>query len=453
MLANTAQPRSGEEPTYTRSVFEAVLAGMGWDDPFKAEYVCSDDGARVKQVDSAGSLAWHPFCEVMTPGSPNPLDEPWLRFPFTARQLAALMTDGWGYFIQEKYGDWESGPDEGELRSIGPLGGKAREALQAAYAAYRQAVEMAPRLDRSLESVASGHTRRYREARKAAAEQEQLRKHRHSDAKYTARLARVNEAVADLGQAMTEAQQAAALAHTRWRRAMVQHLLLPIEEVSAECFDCLILRALPPDRRAEALHQTQAQHAFRDSDEGKAHWDLICEQQKVEAELRRWQLMRPQSVTEAVLHEARLKELTAELTAISDGMLLLEGALPAAASLAPSGSSAGADAVPDYALLATRDQLVAAFGSFGLKPTWFDELGSHQWLLGARKWRGQGQRGQGQRGRRREPLFCPFEVMTGLVGKSRKSRLSTDTGWRVLEHKFPATYAANSRGDPREQTG
>ena len=229
---------------------------------------------------------------------------------------------------------------------------------------------------------------------------------------------------------------------------MVQHLLLPIEEVSAECFDCLILRALPPDRRAEALHQTQALHAFRDSDEGKAQWDLICEQQKVEAELRRWQLMRPQSVTEAVLHEAKLKELTAELTAISDGMLLLEGAPPAAASLAPSGSSTGADAAPDYARLATRDDLVAAFGPFGLKRTWFDDLGSRQWLLGARKVLGRGQRDW-----RREPLFCPFEVMTGLVGKSRKSRLSTDAGWRVLEHKFPATYAAKSVGDPREPPG
>ena len=93
MLANPQPPRPGE-PTYTRSVFEAILAGMGWDDPSKTEYVCDDDGARVKQMDAAESLAWHPCCEVMTPGSPNPLDEPWLRFPFTARQLAALMTDG-----------------------------------------------------------------------------------------------------------------------------------------------------------------------------------------------------------------------------------------------------------------------------------------------------------------------------------------------------------------------
>jgi hypothetical protein len=120
---------AGEEPTYTRSVFEAILAGMGGDDDCRSQYVLSEDGARVKEVDTAGSLAWHPWCEVVAPGSPNPLDEPWLRFPFTARQLAALMTDGWGYFIQEKYGDWQDGPDGDELLSIGRLGGKAKEAL------------------------------------------------------------------------------------------------------------------------------------------------------------------------------------------------------------------------------------------------------------------------------------------------------------------------------------
>lgn len=442
MPANTPPPLSGEEPMYTRSVFEAVLAGMGWDDPFKAEYVCSDDGARVKQVDTAGSLAWHPSCEVITPGSPNPLDEPWLRFPFTARQLAALMADGWGRFIQKKYGDWDDGPDEDKLRSIGLLGGKAKEVLRAAYAAYRHAVEMAPRLDRSLEVSAREITQQYNAAREAAMAREELREHRHSDAEYTARLARVNEAVADLGQAMNEAQQTADLAYSHWRRAVVQHLLLPIEEVSAESFECL-LRALPPDRRA-----AQAQQTFQDSDEGK-QWDLDCEQQRVEAELRRWQLMHPQSVTEAVLHEAKLKELAAELKAISDRMRSLEGAPPPTApspvAVALTGS---ADTPLDYPRLATRDELLAAFGSFGLKRSWFDDLKSHQWLLAARK-----VRGQGQRGRRREPQFCPFEVMTGLLDKSRKNRLGIDAGWRILEHKFPAAYAAFSVGDPREPPG
>ena len=334
MLANTAQPRSGEEPTYTRSVFEAILVAMGWDDPFKAEYVCSDDGAWVKQVDSAGSLAWHPCCEVMTPGSPNPLDEPWLRFPFKARQLAALMTDGWGYFIQEKYGDWESGPDEGELRSIGPLGGKAREALQAAYTAYRHALEMAPRLDRSLESVASGHTRRYGEAREAAMAREELREHRHSDTEYTARLAKVKAAVADLDQPMRAAREAAEFAHSRWRRAVVQHLLLPLEEVAAESFECLMLQSVPADRRAEAFHQMQSQREFEDSTAGKAQWDLMNEISSVEQEVRYWQLFNAQNITEAGRRKDELKELNTRLSDLNARMKAVEpdgaGKLPPA---------------------------------------------------------------------------------------------------------------------------
>lgn len=448
MPAQTSMLVAGEEPTYTRTVFEAILAGMGGNDPFKGEYVCSEDGVRVKGLDTAGLLAWHPWSEVTTPGSPNPLDEPWLRFPFTARQLAALMTDGWGYFIRQRYGGWDEGPVEDELQSIGSRGGKAKEVLRAAYAAYRQAVGLAPRLDPGLEIKALEIAEQYGAAREAAMAQERLREHRGSDAEYTARLARVNEAVAGLRRAMEVARQAADTAHSRWRRAVVQHLLLPIEEVSAECFENLALRALPPDRRAQALHQLQAQGQFEDSDEGKAHWDLDCEKHRLAAELRRWQLLHPQSITEAVMKDAKIKELTAQSAVISDQMHALEGVSllalsPGAVELnVPSGSYL------DYAGLATPDELVAAFGGFGLKRSWFNDLKSRQWLLGAGK-----VLGQGQRGRRREPLFCPLEVMIGLVEKSRKSRLSVNAGWRILEHKFPAVYAANSVGDPRDPPG
>lgn len=316
MPAHTPSSVAGEEPTFTRSVFEAILAGMGRGDPFEAEYVCSDDGARVKHVEEAGLLAWHPWSEVTTPGSPDPLDEPWLRFPFTARQLAALMTDGWGNLIQEKYGDWDDGPDEDELRSIGSLGGKAKEALRFAYAAYRQAVEMAPRLDRALEDSAREITRQFRAAREAAKAREQLREHRGSDAEYTARLARVNETVADLRRAKDDARQVADTAHARWRRAVVEHLLLPIEDVSADSFACSMLRALPPERRAAARHQMQAQQEFQDSAEGEAHWELVSEKTDLEKELRRWQLMTPLTVTEAVHHEVKLKELEGRLSAV-----------------------------------------------------------------------------------------------------------------------------------------
>jgi hypothetical protein len=304
---------AGEEPTYTRSVFEAILAGMHGDDEWKSQYVLSEDGARVKEVDTAGSLAWHPWCEVMTPGSPNPLDEPWLRFPFTARQLAALLTDGWGYFIQEKYGDWQEGPNEDELLSIGPLGGKAKEALRGAYAAYRHAVEMAPRLDRSLEERARELVQQYDFARERAIQREELRKPAHTESEYAARLKRVNDSVAELDLSMREARTAADTAHAQWRRAVVQHLLLPIEEVPAESFERLVLQCVAPDRRAAALHQLQSDREFADSAVGRALWDLGAEISEVEKELREWQLFKPRNITEAARRKDELKELNTRL--------------------------------------------------------------------------------------------------------------------------------------------
>jgi len=304
---------AGEVPTYTRSVFESILAGMGGDDGRVSRYVVSEDGARVKEVDTAESLAWHPWCEVTTPGSPNPLDEPWLRFPFTARQLAALMTDGWGHLFREKYGDWKDGPDEEELLSISQLGGKAREALRAAYAAYRRAVEMAPRLDRSLDESARELAQRYDAAREEAMAREELRKPGHSDIEYRARVARVNDAVADLGLSMREARRAADTAYSQWRRAVVQHLLLPIEDVPSEAFECLLLRSVPPDRRAEALHQMQSQREFADSAAGKALWDLMGEISGVEKEIRYWQLFNAQNIAEAARRKDELKELGTRL--------------------------------------------------------------------------------------------------------------------------------------------
>ena len=103
----------------------------------------------------------------------------------------------------------------------------------------------------------------------------------------------------------------------------------------------------------------------------------------------------------------------------------------------------------DYSLLATPAELLDAFGRWGMDAAWFDDLNSHQWLFDARR-----KKGQGQRGHVIEPLFCPFAVMNGLIGKVRKAkRLQPDTAWRTLAHKFPKVYAANASFDPRDRTG
>lgn len=445
MLAGST-PRAGDNgPTYTRSVFEAILDGLGPHDPFREHFLIDDHGVRIKEPSASCGLEWHPLCELMAPGSPNPLDEPWLPFPFSARQLAALMSNGWGYFIREKYGDWGDGPDQNELASIGVLGGKGREALAAAYEAHRHAVAMAPKLDEGLAVADQDLVAQYDRAREDAMSLEQLREPGISDDEYTERLGRVNESVRSLAEQLSQARKAANDAESTWRRDVVQHLLLPIDEVPAEAFRCQKLRGVPAERRAEAIHQQRADREFVDSDVGQAHWALVCEQSDVEHALRRWQLLNPQSVTEALAHEAKVRELDAKLQSIKERLAEFERPSMRIAIL-PSGSSTAPKL--DLAMLATRDELCAAFGGFGLSRKWFNDLGSRQWLLGARK-----VVGHGQRGHRQEPLYCPFEVMTGLVEKSRKSRLQVDAGWRILEARFPAVYGAKSVADPRDRSG
>ena len=103
----------------------------------------------------------------------------------------------------------------------------------------------------------------------------------------------------------------------------------------------------------------------------------------------------------------------------------------------------------DYSLLATRSELIDAFGRWGLKLEWFGDLNSRKWLLEARRIKGQGQRAHVV-----EPLYCPYAVMSGMINKGRKTkRLNPDTAWRMLEHKFPKVYAVFEARDSRELPG
>lgn len=103
----------------------------------------------------------------------------------------------------------------------------------------------------------------------------------------------------------------------------------------------------------------------------------------------------------------------------------------------------------DYAVLASRDQLIAAFGAFtGMSMAWFKNLDDTPALKSARKVTGRGQRGSTV-----EPLFCPFEVMLWLVsprGKKKGKRpLGEAKGWELLERYFPKAYAPRASADPR----
>jgi hypothetical protein len=107
--------------------------------------------------------------------------------------------------------------------------------------------------------------------------------------------------------------------------------------------------------------------------------------------------------------------------------------------------TAGASDGVDFCLLATRRQLIDAFGTFtGMEASWFDNITDTPALLAARKIAGQGGRHSA------EPLFCPFEVMQWLIdAKRRKGRpISNETAWRMLKAHFSKVYDLHSIGAP-----
>ena len=125
---------------------------------------------------------------------------------------------------------------------------------------------------------------------------------------------------------------------------------------------------------------------------------------------------------------------------------LLNPEQPIAKTVLETDSSNNATAC-DFSMLATREQLIEAFGRFtGLDASWFTNLKDTPALLAARK-----VTGQGGRGHIAEPLFCPFTVMQWLAdSKRRKGRkLSAEKAWELLEKYFPKVYDTRSVADPR----
>ena len=125
----------------------------------------------------------------------------------------------------------------------------------------------------------------------------------------------------------------------------------------------------------------------------------------------------------------------------------------------PSGAVMPAELVPepeeslpldDYSALATRKELIAAFGVFtGMSMAWFKNLKDTPALFKARKVDGVGARSS-----TREPLFCPMEVALWLMNAKRKKGRPFHNAakpWELLESHFPAAYARHSAGDPREE--
>jgi hypothetical protein len=106
----------------------------------------------------------------------------------------------------------------------------------------------------------------------------------------------------------------------------------------------------------------------------------------------------------------------------------------------------------DHSALATRQQLISAFGTFtGMSEEWFDNITDKPKLLAARKVVGKSRKGEIV-----VPLFCPYEVMLWLVGGKLRAKgakkVSLNTGWRLLQRHFKIAYELVSKNDPRDLT-
>lgn len=97
----------------------------------------------------------------------------------------------------------------------------------------------------------------------------------------------------------------------------------------------------------------------------------------------------------------------------------------------------------DSSLWATRKSVLEAFRQHGLTEKKINNGGA-QWILDARR-----MVGSGGRGHVKEPMFCPFALMQGLVNHARP-KLNERRGWKILEDSFPAAYKKYSAKDPRQ---
>lgn len=127
------------------------------------------------------------------------------------------------------------------------------------------------------------------------------------------------------------------------------------------------------------------------------------------------------------------------------GLLVVMGKAPEPQATTDRCAPSLADGI-NYAMVATRAKLIAAFGAFtGMDDSWFTNLKDTPKLKNARKVAGSGGKDS------TEPLFCPHEVMQWQTDPKKKKggALTPEKGWQLLERHFPEVYNQYSIGDTR----
>ena len=211
------------EITYNREAAKYIIK-----DYIKDWVEFRDDGLYIKDdyIDhdwtTQGVFQWSPACELP---EHDALTAPVLPIPFSANQLAAFFLTANGAFVASYYGSFEDGPDEGMLLAMGVRANQPREALKAAFAAFRAAQEVVGTLDKELQARAAELGHQYEVANIEANKREAVMEHGISDEEYRERRERARASVAQLHDEVDDLKRRAEEEHIAWRRRMVHRLL------------------------------------------------------------------------------------------------------------------------------------------------------------------------------------------------------------------------------------
>jgi len=177
---------------------------------------------------------WTPACDLDGPNAPDPLTTPSLPFPFSANELAAFMLDGIGWFTVDALGGWDEGPAPVVMASMGIRGIIARQAVEGAYQAYRDAETVVGRFDGNADAHVQRLDADYEEARLDSLEEHGVGEAGITEAKRDERVKLAYAAIADKLASLKAARMDADSASGAWRRAMVRQLLQPQADLAPE---------------------------------------------------------------------------------------------------------------------------------------------------------------------------------------------------------------------------
>jgi hypothetical protein len=395
-------------------------------------------------------LRWHPLDAAWRRGRPDSTNQPSLPFPFSAKQLAAVLMAGAGLLVAGRFGTLSEGPDESSLSgAYPPMPPSAQDAVREAFAAYKQAVARVDGTPKVRAQLRANRRHAILSMREAATHNEVTR----------AKLKRAFEA-----HAVT--RQAAEQAEAKWLASVAEELLYgQVSKKQSQVTSAEMLAGMwgGNAKRSSNEHQGSAvtdkplkrDHSTVLEPRGRGwpggiepSWARPWTHQKVAtvgAPRGSQSLASPNIPPGALSHIPPAPEVPdwsdgvhLERDSSNSTAPLSVDAHPVAASSSPD--QLDATKAPEWDRLATPEALESAFGEHaGLKRAWFSDLDEGHALHTARKVDGKPGRGG------MTPMFDVVMVARFLIdGKPKFLSFKPRGGefiWRIVQGKFPKAYA------------